>query len=266
MRDRGNGRPPGPDELLPTAPTHGSRRFVQNAGFRWADGHLVAIDVDGREHAIPAARSVVLQTDLRVSPMAAYGAHDALLVLDDEGRVLVRAPKDPFDPKEVESFCLAHGLPLAYTERTPEEPPMPPKAAGFRSLAATRRLSITLGSVLVTSVVVGLVTPLPLLVTVLVGALLPDLAAIAAGLGSVLESVCDRGPAEVEVVHLPAGRRLVCRDVQYHLPTPDQARILVFQFSTPTLPIEAAFCDLFSAIVESLEWDATVAPRPQAAS
>lgn len=105
-----------------------------------------------------------------------------------------------------------------------------------------------------------------------------DLEGIATGLGPVLEPVCHGGPAEVEIVELPAGpavrasfltsaeamgRRMTCRDVQYHVPTPDQARILVFQFSTPTLPVEAAFCDLFAAIVETLEWDATGAPTPE---
>jgi len=102
-----------------------------------------------------------------------------------------------------------------------------------------------------------------------------DLAAIVAGLGPALEPVCHGGPPEVTAIDLPAGpavrarfltsaeamgRRLVCRDVQYHVPTPDQARILVFQFSTPSLPVDEAFCDLFAAIVESLEWDETVGP------
>lgn len=105
-----------------------------------------------------------------------------------------------------------------------------------------------------------------------------DLDALAAGLGPALEPVCDGGPAEVEVVELPTGpavrarfftsaeamgRRLRSRDVQYHVPTPDQARILIFQFSTPSLPVEAAFCDLFEAIVETLEWDATLAPAAE---
>lgn len=105
-----------------------------------------------------------------------------------------------------------------------------------------------------------------------------DLGAIVHGLEPALEPASHGGPPEIEVIDLPAGpavrarfhtsaeamgRSLVCRDVQYHVPTPDQATILIFQFSTPTLPLDAAFCDLFAAIVESLEWDATAAPRAQ---
>lgn len=97
-----------------------------------------------------------------------------------------------------------------------------------------------------------------------------DLDALASGLAPALAEVCEDGTLEVERVELPAapavrarfrssaeamGRRLVSREVQYHVPTPDQASLLIFQFSTPTLPVEAAFEDLFAAIVESLEWE-----------
>lgn len=102
-----------------------------------------------------------------------------------------------------------------------------------------------------------------------------DLDALAGGLSPVLAGVSEGGEVEVERVDLPAGpavraryrtsaeamgRRLVSREVQYHVPTPDQASLLIFQFATPTLPLEAAFEDLFAAIVESLEWEAPAPP------
>ena len=102
-----------------------------------------------------------------------------------------------------------------------------------------------------------------------------DLDAVAAQLEPALAAVCEGGLVEVERVELPVapavraryrimaeamGQRMVSREVQYYVPTPDQASLLVFQFSTPTIPVEAAFEDLFAAIAESLEWEDGLVP------
>ena len=159
MSHPGPRRQAGVDELRPTITQRGSRRFVRRAGLRWEDGHLVAVDADGREHRFPDARSIVLQHDLAVGVLSVYGAHDSLMVLDEEGRVLASAPKGPFDPADVEAFCRAHGLSLLRTQRSSGEPTMPAKAPGYRGLDVTRRTSVIVMAVLVATAALALVGP-----------------------------------------------------------------------------------------------------------
>ena len=84
--------------------------------------------------------------------------------------------------------------------------------------------------------------------------------------------VSDTGEAEVGVVDLPAGlavrtrRRTVTRSesrqvaptevesVQYFVPVPGTAALLVLSFSTPSLTLADALVALFDAIAESLAW------------
>lgn len=153
----GQRRPSGPVQVRPTVASGRSKRFLREAGLRWEDGHLTAVDADGRAHPCPEARCVVLQTDLQVGVRSIHGAHDLLLVLDGEGQVLTSAPKGPFDPLEVEAFCRAHGLDLRHTERAREQPAMPPKASSYTCLDVTRRTSIIVNVAMIATVVAAVV-------------------------------------------------------------------------------------------------------------
>ena len=165
-------RRPGPRELRPTNAEEESQRFMRNVSLGWRDGRLVAVDVDGRERSFSGARKIVLQTDLDIHVRSVHGTHDLLLVLDADGRVLVNAPRRPFDERDVAEFCRAHGLELAHIERKYKEPVMPPKAKGHRCLDVTRRTSTIVTVVLVAGVAFGFLGPFNALVVIGIGAFL----------------------------------------------------------------------------------------------
>ncbi|MDP8993092.1 MAG: hypothetical protein M3N31_08605 [Actinomycetota bacterium] len=80
------------------------------------------------------------------------------------------------------------------------------------------------------------------------------------------------GMARVEVVDLPAGAAVrlrrqmlaeadgagaegaVVETVQYFVPVPATASLLVLTFSTPNLPLAEAFVELFDTMAQTLHW------------
>jgi len=153
-------------DLRPTVTGDASRRFLRRVHLLWEEGHLVVVDVDGRRHPLPEARSLALQTDHAIGVREIHGSHDLLLVLDQESRVLASAPKGPFDPHEVHEFCREHGLPLERRERTWQQPTMPAKAPGYRPLDVSWRTRVVLPPVLLASIAFGLLGPYPLLAAI----------------------------------------------------------------------------------------------------
>lgn len=114
-------------------------------------------------------RTIVLQHDLDIGVRQLHGTHDRLLVVDDQGRVLVSASRRPFDVPAVEAFCRAQGLELRRTERRGEEPALPPKAPGYRSLTVPRRVAWLIPLPLALTVPLGLLGPLPFALVAMIG-------------------------------------------------------------------------------------------------
>lgn len=165
-------------ELRPTINCCETESFRRQVRLAWEDGELVAVDIDGRTWRFSGARTLVLQTDLQIGVRSLHGSNDILMVLDDQGRVLVRAHRQPFDEHHVADFCRAAGLELRRTQRTHKQPSMPPKAPGYRCLDFTRRRTTVVAAVLVATVALALLGPFHPVVVLIVG-LLVSLAVLA---------------------------------------------------------------------------------------
>ncbi|MBW3650403.1 MAG: hypothetical protein KY458_07540 [Actinobacteria bacterium] len=107
--------------------TYGGDPFVENACIKIEGRSLVAIDSLGAAHRFPlngepTAPAVIEHvTDLTSSMASPFSSPSALVVLDGEGKALVTAPGDAFDPMGAEIFAKAARLRYEYRNITTRE-------------------------------------------------------------------------------------------------------------------------------------------------